>query len=202
MGDRQAVSNASSDVGSSLGFMSDRDSMKVIINFGDNMPHETDMNGSDLRCVSEDSAIYNGCGTVENTCEYFRDDEADEQSEVYKRCIQLASLRLPNVTEENYNNGVDPGPDNDVDCSSINANGDGDIDFQEDALMGLIANHVRLIHIDSSENVKFVPYWSVWTHATGGGYARINRDGTSPDSSDADFLPILINELLGSIPLE
>ena len=69
--------------------------------------------------------------------------------------------------------------------------------------MGLINQKVRLVHIDSSENVNFIPYWSVWTHATGGAFARIKRDGTSLDEPTAtDYLPKLILELLASVPLE
>jgi len=130
------------DTGSALGFRAD--ALKLVVNFGDNVPHDTDLN--------EDIAS-------------------------------------PPFTT--FDTGVDPGRDNTVDC-----NGD-DIDFQDDALVAMLSGNIRLLHIDSSGNSSFIPYWQFWTSVTGGAFAAINSDGSIPGGLD---LTDLIIDLLQLIP--
>jgi hypothetical protein len=188
-----SVKNAKTSTDSVIGFRSDTDrkSLKIIISFGDDMPHDTNLNGSDLPCRTGIDIDVEDENPADDPC-------TPRCADNDNHCKQRAGLRIPNPPEPNpYDTGVDPGPD-DV-CG-----GEFDIDFQEDALMGLIEQKVRLVHIDSSENVDFIPYWSVWTQATGGAFARIKRDGTSLDEQGftPDYLPTLIVELLASIPVE
>jgi subtilisin family serine protease len=179
----ESVKHAST-VADKLKFLTNRDSLKIIINFGDNVPHDTNLNGSDLPCRSFDD----GCVV----------QECMEGTPGYLDCIRLAALRLPNPPEINPNDtGVDPGPNDTIDDC-----GDDDIDLQDDALFSLIKQKVRLIHIDSSEREDLIPYWSVWTQATGGAFARIRTDGTSLVEAGTIDLPQLIKELLASIPVE
>ena len=175
----KAVSDANATGDPNIGFLSEtnRPSMKIIINFGDSVPHDTNLNGSNLPCQNITVECASPC------------DRAD------KLCNQRAGLRLQNPPVINPNDtGVDPGPNAVID----NCGGD-DVDFQNDALMGLINQKIRLIHIDSSEKADLIPYWSVWTQATGGALAPIKTDGTSIEDPTID-LPSLVREVLGSIP--
>ena len=84
-----------------------------------------------------------------------------------------------------FKDGIDPGPDNDIDCSPLPDNPDpnnvdGDIDFQSNALQALIDQDIRLLHIDSSESSAYIQAWQLWASQTGGAFAAINRDGTIP----------------------
>jgi len=118
-------------------------SLKLIINFGDSIPHDTNLNEDIL-----------GTGEIIDT-------------------------------------GIDPGPNNQIDC-----NGD-DIDFQDDAINSLVSNDIRLLHIDSSGLPELETYWRTWTSKTGGAFAAINPDGTIPSGID---LSGLIMDLLRLSP--
>jgi hypothetical protein len=166
--------------------------MKVIINFGDNVPHDTDLNGNDLPCQKFDTCW----NTTTNVCPnpvypFYKDCKCADTDEV---CNRLAGLKVPDSPTLLSDTGFDPGRDNAISC------GVDDIDFQENALKGLIENEVRLIHIDSSGDPTLIPYWSVWTQGTGGAFGRATTDGTPIVEGGSVTLPDFILQLLSSLP--
>lgn len=147
---------------SNLGFASN--SLKIVINLGDNFPHDNDLNGTGLSngCTSDPDA---------SACKY------DILNPPFNAAFTVAPSGVAPDT------GRDPGRDNAV-CT------EDDIDFQEDSLTALESQNIRLLHIDSSGRKDvFAPYWSTWTRGTNGAYVPINSDGTIPEGLD---LPALI----------
>lgn len=80
--------------------------------------------------------------------------------------------------------GIDPGRNGTVDC------GGDDIDFQDDALAGLIAQDIHLLTVDSGYGYT-EDYWRLWSSMTGGGYTSLTGGETLGD---------IILELLALIP--
>jgi len=136
------------DTGATLGFRAD--ALKLVVNFGDNIPHDTNLNEG------------------------------------------FEPPLTPPFGQADF--GIDPGRDNDIDCSSVEGDpNNGDIDFQADALQALIDQDIRLLYIDSSEDTSFIQAWQFWASQTGGASAAIARDGTVPGDLD---LAGLIADLL------
>ena len=127
-----------SDTGATLGFRPD--SLKLLVNFGDNIPHDPNLNEG----------------------------------------IDTPTLANPDT-------GIDPGRNGVIDC------GPDDIDLQDDALPALVDAGVRLLHVDSSSEGQFEPYWRQWAAETGGAYTAI---GGGDDRS----LSEVVIELLQLIP--
>ena len=90
-----------------------------------------------------------------------------------------------------FDTGIDPGRNAIIDC------GRDDIDFQDDALVAMSDQGVRLIHIDSSGDPDLEVYWRLWARLTGGAFAAINSDGSIPGGIDLTEQIIQLLQLVG-----
>jgi hypothetical protein len=162
-----------------LGFLDDssRDSLKILVDFGDDVPHDTDLNHDD--------------GNNGNLQKY----------EIWGPNRLLNGTYL-DIGGGEIDSGVDPGRPGDPPPNTTGVAGDFScpddvdiIDFQDRALPALEATGIRLVHIDSSERTELIPYWTTWTSGTGGAFARLRSNGDPIDVN----LPELIEDLIKTV---
>lgn len=96
-----------------------------------------------------------------------------------------------------FDTGVDPGRNGVADC------GGDDIDFDcvpgqagctISALGALTAGDVHLVHVDSSGNDNFEPYWKTWTARTLGSFTRLTPQGDLPPGKP-DLATFMVDQL-------
>lgn len=131
-------------------------SLKFIVAFGDNLPHDNDLTGTDLQGILPlDRYVIRQPvqGSTDTGIDPGRNETID--------CAFDEPLR-PTIPR-----------------------GD-DIDFQGDALRSLDSAGIKLIFIDSAPPTELANgvYWAAWTAGTGGAYAAINPDGSLPAGQD------------------
>lgn len=96
-----------------------------------------------------------------------------------------------------YDTGVDPGRNGIADC------GGDDVDFNCDlaqpscpvsALGAMAAADVHLVHVDSSGDNNFEPYWEAWAARTHGAFARLTPTGGLPPGQP-DLTTFMLDQL-------